>query len=167
MNLNDNGTEIQSQIANMTKTGLTILLLSHFNKLSTTKGRSETNIRCQEMCKQPAMFWSNMCFETLAWLLSKDERNTNCCSLFWLKGDFCENFKHNKMKKWGKIDSCEESKQQLLKTLISKPFILFSQPVEKTIQKIKATCLNTSKAIRNFSSPVQSIFYTKLKKTIK
>lgn len=53
MNLNDNGTEIQSQIANMTKTGLTILSLSHFNKLSTTKGRSATNIRCQEMCKQP------------------------------------------------------------------------------------------------------------------
>jgi len=37
LNLNDNGTEIQSQIANLTKTGLTVLLKSHISKLSTMK----------------------------------------------------------------------------------------------------------------------------------
>ena len=38
MNLNDNGTEIQSQIAkNLTKTGLTILFKPHISNLPTTK----------------------------------------------------------------------------------------------------------------------------------
>ena len=63
--------------------------------------------------------WSNMCFETFAWFLSTDERNANLCGLFWLKGNFCDLFKHHAMKTWGKIDSSEKTQTTLFKTLIT------------------------------------------------
>ena len=52
-----------------------------------------------------------MCFETFAWLLNTDKRNTNC-GLFWLKDDLCDHFKHNAMKTGGKIDSGKKPKTQ-------------------------------------------------------
>ena len=53
--------------------------------------------------------WSNLCFETFPWLLSKDELNANWCGLFWLKDDLCDHFKHTAMK----IDSSKKPKQGL------------------------------------------------------
>ena len=63
------------------------------------------NVNLQTICH----VWSNLCFETFPWLLSKDELNANWCGLFWLKDDLCDHFKHTAMK----IDSSKKPKQGL------------------------------------------------------
>ena len=78
------------------------------------KGKSETKARCQENVKTIHHVLVKHVLRKLAWLLSMDEHNANLCGLFWLKGDFCEHYKYNTVKKWGKIDSSKKNKQQFI-----------------------------------------------------
>ena len=96
----------------------------------------------------------------LALLLSMDEHKANLCVLFWLRGDFCEHFKRNTMKKWGKIDSSKKTKQQYL---LFKTFFYVSRlcrlvnPLSKLSRKWRQSAQTLSTTIRNFRLPVKSV----------
>ena len=79
-------------------------LKSQIGKLFTIREGIKKIKRCQEICKQSAMF-GQTCFETFASLPSMDEWNENWCGLLWLQDDLCDHLKHTVMRKRGKIDS--------------------------------------------------------------
>ena len=85
---------------------------------------------------------------------------TNCCGLFWLKGNFWDHF--NTMKTQSKINSSEKPKQQYIVENFDHVSHLccLVNPSSKPSRKSRQFIWTLSKAIRNFRSPVNSINQT-------
>ena len=71
---------------------------------------------------------SHMCFETSAWLLSTDKHNANC-SLFWLKGNFSDHFKHNLWRHEERLLAAKKPSFKLWSC--ERVYVVLSQPVKE------------------------------------